>query len=91
MTTLPKPSSARGKTIGLCMIVKDESKLFHRRLDSSGNNGTDRNPPAKVLLYHFQKHLSRKAIFDFPGWYRLFAFAARGIAFADTIPPSNTK
>jgi hypothetical protein len=30
-----------------------------------------------VVVFHFASHLGRKAIHDFPGWYRSFAFAAR--------------
>jgi hypothetical protein len=30
----PKPAAARGKTIGLCMIVKSETKLIRRCLES---------------------------------------------------------
>ena len=31
----------------------------------------------KLILYHFRTHLGRKSVFDFPGWYRSFAFAGR--------------
>jgi len=34
-------------------------------------------PPTDLLLYHFREHLGRKDVFDFPGWYRSFAFAGR--------------
>ena len=29
------------------------------------------------MLYHFRERLGRKAVFDFPGWYRSFTFAGR--------------
>ena len=32
---------------------------------------------AELLIYHFREHLGRKAVFNFPGWYRSFAFAGR--------------
>lgn len=41
---------------------------------------TDENAevrPAKLLIYHFQEHLGRKAVFNFAGWYRSYAFAGR--------------
>ena len=31
----------------------------------------------EFLLYHFRERLGREAVFDFPGWYRSFAFAGR--------------
>ena len=31
---------------------------------------------APLLLYHFEQRLGRAALFDFPGWYRSFAFGA---------------
>lgn len=30
-----------------------------------------------ILLYHFGKDLGRSAVYDFPGWWRSFSFAAR--------------
>jgi glycosyltransferase involved in cell wall biosynthesis len=43
----------------------------------SGSGEIGQNPPPKALLYHFREHLGRKALFDFPGWYRSFVFAGR--------------
>jgi len=43
-------------------------------------DGADERPkdfPTELVLYHFQKNLGRNAVFDFPGWYRSFAFAGR--------------
>lgn len=34
-------------------------------------------PDKSILIYHFQEHLGRNHVFDFPGWYRSFAFAGR--------------
>jgi hypothetical protein len=36
-------------------------------------------PPddAGIVLYHFSDHLGRVSDFDFPGWYRSFAYAGR--------------
>jgi Glycosyl transferase family 2 len=31
----------------------------------------------RLCVYHFGNHLGRKAVFDFPGWHRSFAFAGR--------------
>jgi hypothetical protein len=32
---------------------------------------------APLVLYHYMENLGRREIYDFPGWYRSFAFAAR--------------
>src|SRR5208283_473793 len=42
------------------------------RADDSGDDA-----PAELLLYHFREHLGRAGFFNFPGWYRSFAFAGR--------------
>jgi predicted O-linked N-acetylglucosamine transferase (SPINDLY family) len=33
--------------------------------------------PGGVMLYHFEANLGRVDVWDFPGWYRSFAFAAQ--------------
>ena len=34
------------------------------------------DPAAKLVLHHFGDRLGRRALFDFPGWYRSFCYAA---------------
>jgi glycosyltransferase involved in cell wall biosynthesis len=60
------------------LFVDDGSPVLPDWADTEIASGNvDGNPPAKILLYHFLDNLGRKAIFDFPGWYRSFAFAGR--------------
>lgn len=40
-------------------------------------DGVGNTPSAELLIYHFREHLGRRAVFDFPGWYRSFTFAGR--------------
>ena len=40
------------------------------------------NGSSPLMMFHFRNHLGRKATFDFPGWYRSFAFAGRFAAAA---------
>jgi tetratricopeptide (TPR) repeat protein len=60
------------------LLVDDGSPILPDWPDAemSTDNQADVTP-AKLLLYHFRKHLGRNAVFDFPGWYRSFAFAGR--------------
>lgn len=37
----------------------------------------DQTSDKSIIIHHFQDHLGRHDIFDFPGWYRSFAFAGR--------------
>ena len=60
------------------LIVDDGSPVLPEWTDIAiGTGEIDQLPAEKILLYHFEEHLGRKAIFDFPGWYRSFTFAGR--------------
>lgn len=60
------------------LIVDDGSPVLPDWTDIAiGTGEIDQTSPPEILLFHFQEHLGRKAVFDFPGWYRSFTFAGR--------------
>ncbi len=63
------------------LIADDGSRILpdwpdaEIQTEASGEDALKTIPP--LLIYHFRTHLGRNSVFDFPGWYRSFAFAGR--------------
>ncbi len=59
------------------LIVDDGSATLPQWADLQIIKESGQLAPEKPLaLFHFADHLGRRSVFDFPGWYRSFAFAA---------------
>jgi len=60
------------------LIVDDGSPVLPDWQDAELRTNESAEPAsAQLLIYHFREHLGRKAVFNFPGWYRSFAYAGR--------------
>jgi hypothetical protein len=60
------------------LIVDDGSPFLPEWRDIQTVSALDQvAESSKTVLYHFSDNLGRKALFNFPGWYRSFTFAAK--------------
>ncbi len=63
------------------LVVDDGSPVLPDWPDAEIRHDTGAaRPPAEaapLCLFHFENHLGRRPRFNFPGWYRSFAFAGR--------------
>lgn len=57
--------------------LPDWSDAEIRRDETAAQRGLDGPSNAELLVHSFRDRLGRASTFDFPGWYRSFAFAGR--------------
>lgn len=59
------------------LMIDDGSEQLPNWKGLDIRNEFSTTPPGEFVLHSFSTHLGRHSVFDFPGWYRSFVYAAK--------------